>query len=445
MCAVLSLLFWTVLIPCWTAASCPLLAFSSHSTTQRHTSTQHTTRQTHQQYGNSKQQLLQTSPEYSSISQGGVCVKPYWINDTDVIQSIRQHVTLQSESFHPSGLSNRQANDPNQFGATDRWTCTLATPTTEESSSSSSCCPIETQLEQLRQELQTTLGIEQLVLAEQYYSRSPTGSLLPRHMDERHEETKGVDKAWIHSTRRSISWILYLNQDPCWNVERDGGALRLYVRPTAMGARCGSHDGNLQVGWLKHKNEPCRKEQQQEEKEQQDDLYLYEPVFLDSWQKVRARSTTTTGHDANDDTNDCYWTARSALYRVVDGSNTSTDDNDKDDAGELEDRDYLSNPFGPDSPGWPASNRLHMEPHAFAAALATQIKSTRHQQAFLGVEQIDSDTCIVDIAPQGGTLVLFDSVVLPHEVLETTHGAERLALAGWFHEPVQSFPDWYGT
>jgi len=47
-----------------------------------------------------------------------------------------------------------------------------------------------------------------------------------------------------------------------------------------------------------------------------------------------------------------------------------------------------------------------------------------------------------DIDPRGGTLVLFDSVALPHEVRETLQG-QRVALAGWLHEAVQPFPSWY--
>ncbi len=31
----------------------------------------------------------------------------------------------------------------------------------------------------------------------------------------------------------------------------------------------------------------------------------------------------------------------------------------------------------------------------------------------------------------------------PPQVLPVLRG-ERLALGGWFHEPVQPFPDWYG-
>jgi Rps23 Pro-64 3,4-dihydroxylase Tpa1-like proline 4-hydroxylase len=50
----------------------------------------------------------------------------------------------------------------------------------------------------------------------------------------------------------------------------------------------------------------------------------------------------------------------------------------------------------------------------------------------------------LDVAPTGGTLVLFDSVAIPHEVLPTQKG-ERLAMAGWFHEVQQPFPEWCGT
>lgn len=36
----------------------------------------------------------------------------------------------------------------------------------------------------------------------------------------------------------------------------------------------------------------------------------------------------------------------------------------------------------------------------------------------------------------GGTLVLFDSVCVPHEVL-ATRGRERYACSGWFHERLE--------
>ena len=40
---------------------------------------------------------------------------------------------------------------------------------------------------------------------------------------------------------------------------------------------------------------------------------------------------------------------------------------------------------------------------------------------------------LVEVAPAGGTLVIFDPVVVPHEVLPVLRG-ERLALFGFFAE-----------
>ena len=54
----------------------------------------------------------------------------------------------------------------------------------------------------------------------------------------------------------------------------------------------------------------------------------------------------------------------------------------------------------------------------------------------------DPDQYVVDVATRAGTLVLFDTVASPHEVLPTEAGA-RVAAAGWFHEPAQEPPDWY--
>eukprot|EP00984_Skeletonema_dohrnii_P026662 scaffold16028_cov56-Skeletonema_dohrnii-CCMP3373.AAC.1 len=77
---------------------------------------------------------------------------------------------------------------------------------------------LEEKLEDLKSNLELLLSPPkdganlELHLAEMYYSISPKGSCLPRHQDERHEETKG-DTGWINDTRRSISWILYLNDN----------------------------------------------------------------------------------------------------------------------------------------------------------------------------------------------------------------------------------------
>ena len=42
-----------------------------------------------------------------------------------------------------------------------------------------------------------------------------------------------------------------------------------------------------------------------------------------------------------------------------------------------------------------------------------------------------------DISPAAGTLVLFDSVSMPHQVLPITGTRQRVAATGWFHEDSQ--------
>ena len=51
-------------------------------------------------------------------------------------------------------------------------------------------------------------------------------------------------------------------------------------------------------------------------------------------------------------------------------------------------------------------------------------------------QQASEDEAILKVEPNGGTLVLFDSVSLPHEVLATRQ-RERWATSGWFHEDQQ--------
>ena len=61
---------------------------------------------------------------------------------------------------------------------------------------------------------------------EMTYNWYESGAKLGRHLDEHHEETKGV-KGWLLGTRRSVTWLVYLNSG--WE-EKDGGALRC-LRP----------------------------------------------------------------------------------------------------------------------------------------------------------------------------------------------------------------------
>jgi hypothetical protein len=59
-------------------------------------------------------------------------------------------------------------------------------------------------------------------------------------------------------------------------------------------------------------------------------------------------------------------------------------------------------------------------------------------------DSIPAGSVAEDIAPIRGSLVIFDSVQLPHEVLEMKSGI-RMALAGWWHEKTQEFPASWGS
>lgn len=88
-----------------------------------------------------------------------------------------------------------------------------------------------------------------------------------------------------------------------------------------------------------------------------------------------------------------------------------------------------------------------LSPADMASALALQLPQGIRQR-WSSVEAVPHQggppAHVVDVSPVGGTLVLFDSVAVPHEVLPTTAG-QRIAMAGWFHEPQQDFPEWFGS
>ena len=235
-------------------------------------------------------------------------------------------------------------------------------------------------------------------------------------MDERHEDLKG-ERAWESESRRSISWLLYLSADG-WDDPRaaggSGGALRAFCRDSVRGVRCGAHHGNLQVGWLSGAGG-----KRKVSKAGDGPGFLDagdEPIFLDSWVRTPILPSDERGPQ---------WQPRSALYAVRRGA-----------------KNYLTEPFGADELGLASGDGV--EPKDFAAALATLLPVAERDR-FNGVEVVPYATQrVIEVAPRGGTLVLFDSVAIPHEVTTTT-GGERLAVAGWFHEPQQPFPEWFGS
>ena len=431
--------------------------------------------------------------DFLKIRKGEIYVQENFLNPAQVallrndiaqLQEQMQQYSTEStttesgpKTFTPSGLSNRVAGDRNKFGSSDRLTCTITQDLFQgEKALSRMRHVVEGKMEGLKLQLQAALSSERslkLELAEMYYSISSRGSHLPRHQDERHEETKG-NKAWINDTRRSISWLIYLNEDGWQGTKTStrntsvefqddvhekghdsadqglkrvgyGGELRAYVRKCCakQGMQCGSHDGNIQVGWLRIESSPLSSSSSSSRAR---DRIEYEPIFLDCW--VKTRVVQSKQEEGGEYYNDSFeWQAMSALYRIR-TERASLDTKDECNSNshlhllQHDVREYLSLPFGPNSPSWPLDANL--EPTDFASALALQFTKHDHKRRFVGVEDVTSECEIVDVLPTGGTLVLFDSVAIPHKVLEVLEG-NRLAIAGWYHEKQQDFPEWYGT
>jgi hypothetical protein len=163
-------------------------------------------------------------------------------------------------------------------------------------------------------------------------------------------------------------------------------------------AQVGAHDGNLQVGWVNGGADP---------------------VFLDCFRP----------------------SGMAALYQLV---RLSAEEGNE---SEFERRILSVEDF--DVPS--------MQPIDFTSFLLpevretfTQISTSRLDPRFAGSssssftllsDSIDFDcsdeNTILDVLPTAGTLVLFDSVSLPHLVREVTGKRQRIAATGWFHEDSQ--------
>jgi Rps23 Pro-64 3,4-dihydroxylase Tpa1-like proline 4-hydroxylase len=234
------------------------------------------------------------------------------------------------------------------------------------------------------------------------YTRFGPGAFLKRHVDEHHEELKGV-RGWSSPTRRSLSWLIYLNEND-WDASVDGGCLRTYPRLSQNVAKVGARNGDLQIGWLSPTSiDPTER-----------------PVFLDGQRE---------GQPGN-----C------ALYYI-------NDDNDERSNQFLP--VYLTQNFKADpylflSTGdWIVQHLLIHDP--IFGERFHYLEPPKSQLTDFMDTNLKANTAatvgegILDVPPTGGTLVLFDSVALPHEVLATL-GRERWAISGWFHEAQQEIP-----
>lgn len=276
-----------------------------------------------------------------------------------------------------SGLSNRA--DPNQrfSSKVDRR---VAPVLGTSGWKSAPLFEIDARMRQLRLELSTALARPTLandeLPHEMYYSQSTSGALLPRHLDERHEELKGR-KGWTGASRRSLSWLLYLSDSQSgrtWNLDENGGQLRTFQQYGGglVNARFGgAHETNLQIAWLSL------------------DGKLH-PVYLDSYK----HGEPVCGLYIVQNEGEREWISRDF---EVHGSR-----------GEILQASLLPN---------------------YARGDVLLIEDPERW----GRGEAPAGSRVEDITPIAGRLVMFDSVLLPHEVLAVKKG-RRLALAGWMHE-----------
>ena len=305
-----------------------------------------------------KPQLL-PAEAWDRIRTGRVHVERDFI-DATLAQRLRADATLLQERglFRPDGLSRLgEAKERQGFNRGDRQTYAGGWEASEGDSAARRL--LAGKLAALRREAalalrRPSMGRAGAVADERSYNWYEPGASLRRHGDEFHEETKGP-KGWLLPTRRSLTWLLYLNKE--WRAE-EGGALRAYERARPCDHAVGAtDDGDVQVGWVGEDREV--------------------PVFF--------------GEDEH---------GERVLY------------------------DALGHVRGGCAAGVAAPPLATI---ADAGVRLIRGSLDRNEAAPPG-------EVAREIRPVAGTLLLFDSVAVPHEVLAVTAERPRVACTGWFHE-----------
>ena len=263
------------------------------------------------------------------------------------------------------------------------------------------------------------------------YTRFGPGAYLKRHVDEHHEELKGT-AGWVKPTRRSLSWLIYLNED--WNADRNGGCLRCYERTLDhdvshhVGAR---PNGDLQIGWLRPSlHDP-----------------LERPVFLDA----QCVGDVNNNREARWNQHYCAMYIDDPTTSSVAVSSTTITA-----AAVTPSKYYITQMFSAHPTLFVAggefllqqlfiqrkdyANRFYFiePPKSLITEWMGRIRDSQKGNHHYRTE----DESATDIAPLAATLVIFDSVTLPHEVLPSWH-RPRWATSGWMHEdqqPVETHP-----
>ncbi|CAB9496364.1 2OG-Fe(II) oxygenase [Seminavis robusta] len=339
------------------------------------------------------------SPEaIEQIRHGQVSITHGWL-PPDLTKSLKKDAQFlfQQGHFRPDGLTNTALSKNRQgfSAAADRQTFRGGAGWNDNEGNLEARQEFAKRMRELRLQLargldRPTLATERTVKHEMTFNWYEPGAKLGRHLDEHHEETKGL-KGWMLPTRRSVTWLVYLNDG--W-LDSEGGALRTFPRETKSTHPVGSHNGNLQVGWL-NKNEP---------------------VFLDAFRP----------------------SGGSALYKLNDNSSSGTK------ILSVADFDVPRQPIDFSAflekqhrTSFEQISTARLDPRFAATSNKndnTQIAKLAKSSSQETVLQQQNDGHHLDIVPAAGTLVLFDSVTLPHLVRDVTGTRQRIAATGWFHE-----------
>lgn len=348
--------------------------------------------------------LLNADEVAQTIRSGRVYQKKNFISEEQIKFLLKDISDLdESGGFERSGLSNTGKGSEQNFGQADRAVCPV--PWWKSLLEGDKICefnPVGRDLVELRLFLSKALDRPSMadpsLAHECYYSVSSKGSSLARHMDERHEELKGA-KGWLLPSRRSVSWLIYMS-DEDWSIEENGGALRSFPQTNLHKIHEPTHDGNIQIGWLR-------------------DELGSSPVYLDSWLSISGITNDGEYHQA--------------LYTI--------DVSDK--------KRILTRPWLPE-----LVQGISLQ--EFIATLSKKDATMPELTLFLNKSDarrfflledrsawdegnLPAGSYQTDTCPYRGSLVVFDSVLLPHQVEKVTQG-KRIALAGWFHEKTQSIP-----
>jgi len=328
-----------------------------------------------------------THSDVQTIARGGVAVIPNFL-PKDLVTAMRADARnlFEAGTFQPDGLTNTALSKKEQGFSViaDRQTFCGGANWVSDLGDSGTRLEFRDRMNKIKDQLalelnRPSLKIEGEKRHEMTYNWYEPGAKLGRHLDEHHEETKGV-KGWLLDSRRSVTWLVYLNDG--WAYE-EGGALRCFPRKNLSSQQVGCHEGNLQVGWLRVKGE--------------------HPVFLDCFRS----------------------SGQSALYTVKEGNREVLSLRDFDVPSQpIEFSKFLPTQIGE---SFEQISTARLDPR-FAAAKGNEGKG---QGSLLADRNEDH---FMDVLPESGTLVIFDSVSLPHLVREVTGNRQRIASTGWFHE-----------